>query len=309
MMKDMTMKTPSNPVRAWIQASRPFSFTASMTPVFLGAVLVPYLGRSARWELLPLIAIASLLMHAATNMVSEYFDYRKGVDRPDTYGGSRVLVDHLLPPAQLFLGSLVLFGIAACIGLVFIAIYGWPILMLGLVGMLGGFFYTAAPVGYKYLGLGDLCVFVLMGPLMVIGSFYVLTGSWDMRVLLISLPVGFLVAAILSGNNLRDILHDTQAGINSTATVLGARWARLEYSGLIVGAYAATVAMIAFGILPLWSLLTLLTLAPAVKNIKTAMTSRPDRPQAIAALDVQTAQLHLPFGILLMISVMLGAYL
>lgn len=309
MTPELTMNTPHGQLRAWIQAARPFSFTASMTPVFLGAALVPYFQQSGRWELLPLIAIASLLMHAATNMVSEYFDYRKGVDRPDTHGGSRVLVDQLLSPKQVLVGGLLLFAISAAIGLVFIAIYGWPILLLGLVGIVGGFFYTATPVGYKYLGLGDVCVFMLMGPLMVIGSFYVLTGSWRTEVLLISLPVGFLVAGILSGNNLRDILHDTQAGINSTASVLGYRWARIEYSGLIVGAYLVTLGMIAFGVLPLWSLLTLLTIPPAVKNIKAAMKSNVENPEQIATLDVQTAQLHLPFGVLLMISVLLGAFL
>ncbi len=309
MTSKLTMDTPHNQLRAWIQAARPFSFTASMTPVFLGAALVPYFKQSGRWELLPLIAIASLLMHAATNMVSEYFDYRKGVDRPDTHGGSRVLVDQLLSPNQVFVVGLLLFAVSAGIGLVFIAIYGWPILLLGLVGILGGFFYTATPVGYKYLGLGDLCVFMLMGPLMVIGSFYVLTGSWHTNVLLISLPVGFLVAAILSGNNLRDILHDTQAGINSTATVLGHRWARLEYCALIVFAYIVTIGMIAFRILPLWSLLTFLTVPPAVKNIKAALKSNVDEPKQIAMLDEQTAQLHLPFGLLLIISVLLGAFL
>jgi 1,4-dihydroxy-2-naphthoate octaprenyltransferase len=308
-MQELAMKTPQSQIKAWIQASRPFSFTASMTPVFLGAALVPFLEQSARWELMPLIAIASLLMHAATNMVSEYFDYVKGVDRSDTHGGSRVIVDKLLTAKQVFGGSLVLFGITACIGLVFVAIYGWPILVLGLIGILGGFFYTATPVGYKYLGLGDLLVFILMGPLMVIGSFYVLTGTYQNEVLWISLPVGCLVAAILSGNNLRDILHDTQAGINSTASVLGHRWARLEYSGLVVGAYVATVGMIAFGVLPLWSLLTLVTIPSAVKVIKAAMQSNLQNPEQIATLDVQTAQLHLSFGVLLMISVLLGAFL
>ncbi|MBC8377991.1 MAG: 1,4-dihydroxy-2-naphthoate octaprenyltransferase [Planctomycetes bacterium] len=309
MTPELSMNTPHGQLRAWIQAARPFSFTASMTPVFLGAALVPYFQQSGRWELLPLIAIASLLMHAATNMVSEFFDYRKGVDRPDTHGGSRVLVENLLPPKQVLVVGLLLFAISAGIGLIFIAIHGWPILLLGLVGILGGLFYTATPVGYKYLGLGDLCVFMLMGPLMVIGSFYVLTSSWQTEVLLISLPIGFLVAGILSGNNLRDILHDTQAGINSTATVLGHRWARIEYSSLIVGAYLVTLGMIVFGVLPLWSLLTLLTIPPAIKNIKTALKSQTDQPQDIATLDVQTAQLHLPFGILLMISVLLGAFL
>jgi 1,4-dihydroxy-2-naphthoate octaprenyltransferase len=309
MAQEFVMDTATGQLKAWIQASRPFSFTASMTPVLLGAAFVPFFEKTARWELMPLIVIASLLMHAATNMVSEYFDYVKGVDRPDTHGGSRVLVDKLLSPKQVFRGSLVLFGITACIGLVFVAIYGWPILVLGLVGILGGFFYTATPVGYKYLGLGDLFVFVLMGPLMVIGSFYVLTGTYQNEVLWISLPVGCLVAAILSGNNLRDILHDTQAGIHSTASILGHRWARLEYSGLVAGAYIITVSMVVLSVLPLWSLLTLLTLPPAVKNIRAALKSETPHPERIAMLDVQTAQLHFLFGVLLMISVLLGAFL
>ena len=309
MVKGLAMKTEAHSVKAWIQASRPFSFTASMTPVFLGAALVPFLQQSARWELMPLIAIASILIHAATNMVNEYFDYKKGVDHSDTYGGSRVLVDKLLPPRQVLLGGIILFGFTACIGVVFVVIHGWPILVLGLVGIFGGFFYTATPVGYKYLGLGDLFVFILMGPLMVIGSFYVLTGTYQNEVLWISLPVGCLVAAILSANNLRDIQHDTQAAISSTATLLGHRWARLEYSGLIVGAYVVTVGLVVFGILPSWSLLTLLTIPQAVKNIRAALKSDPHNPERIDMLDVKTAQLHLPFGVLLMISALLGAFL
>ena len=307
-MKSKTTE-PFRSLHLWIQAVRPFSFTASMVPVFLGAMFVPYLQQSARWTLFPLIMLASLFIHAATNLVNEYYDYQNAVDRPDTHGGSRVLVDKLLSPKQVLIGGIMLFGVTACIGLVFVAIHGWPILLLGAMGILGGFFYTAAPVGYKYIGLGDLFVFILMGPLMVIGSFYVLTGTYQYEVLLISLPVGCLVAAILSGNNLRDIMHDTQAGINSTASILGHRWARLEYSGLVVGAYVITFGMIAFGILPLWSLLTLLTIPPAVKNVKAAMKSNIQNPEQIAMLDVQTAKLHLVFGILLIISVLLGVFL
>ena len=298
MTRERTMHPSLRRWRVWVQAARPFSFTASMTPVFLGAALAPFFQQSARWWLLPLIVIASLMIHAATNLVNEYYDYQKGVDRPGSYGGSRVLVEHLLLPQHVLWGGIVLFGLTACIGLVFIAIYGWPILVLGLVGMLGGFFYTAAPVGYKYLGLGDVLVFILMGPLMVIGSFYVLTGAYRHEVLLVSLPVGCLVAAILSANNLRDILHDTHAGIRSTASVLGHRRAKWEYSGLVIGAYVSTGAMIAFGILPWWSLLTLAAAPLAVKNIKAALKSRIDRPEQIATLDVQTAKLHLLFGVL-----------
>jgi len=290
----------------WVQVFRPFSYTAAVIPVLLGAALTVYLKEAAVWWLLPLIVLASFFLQAGTNLVSEYFDYQKGVDRPETYGSSRVLVEKRLDPKQVFLVGLGCFALTACIGLAFIAQRGWPILLLGAIGLLGGFFYTAGPLAYKYLGLGDLFVFCLMGPLMVIGSFFVLTGVYDHSVLLISLPVGFLVAGILSGNNLRDITHDTQAHINTTATILGHRRARWEYVALTLGAYIAIPAMIIFDVLPLWSLLTFLTIPPAIKNIKSALKSHPDKPEEIVMLDVQTAQLHMPFGLLLIVSVILG---
>lgn len=309
MTNEQTLQLTPHSVGAWVQVFRPFSYTASIIPVLLGAALAVYLEQSAQWILLPLIVIASVLLQGGTNLVSEYFDYKKGVDRPQTYGSSRVLVEQLLTPKTVLLVGLGCFVLTAAIGLVFIAIIGWPIFIIGVIGLAGGFFYTATPAAYKYFGLGDLFVFCLMGPLMVIGSFLVLTGGYSYKVLLISLPVGFLVAAILSGNNLRDIVHDRQAKINTAATVLGHRWARWEYTALITSAYIAMLTMVGFRILPLWSLLTLLTVPPAIKNIKTALQSCAGQPEAIVMLDVQTAQLHMPFGLLLIVSVLLGAWL
>ncbi|MHC4926223.1 MAG: 1,4-dihydroxy-2-naphthoate octaprenyltransferase [Planctomycetota bacterium] len=306
---ELSIQTPPHSTKAWVQVFRPFSYTASIIPVLLGAALTLYLDQSSNWLLLPLIVIASVLLQAGTNLVSEYFDYKKGVDRPETYGSSRVLVEQLLNPLHVLIVGMACFAMTAAIGLVFITIVGVPIFIIGVIGLAGGFFYTATPAAYKYVGLGDLFVFCLMGPLMAIGSFLVLTGGYSADVLLISLPVGFLVAAILSGNNLRDIYHDTQAKINTAATLLGHRWARWEYTSLIVAAYVAMLVMVGFGVLPWWSLLTLLTAPIAIKNIKTALTSRPDDPEAITMLDIQTAQLHMPFGLLLIISVLLGAWL
>ena len=292
--------------KAWIQLFRPFSYTASIIPVLLGAALARNEQQPVRWGLLALIIPAAVLIHAGTNLVNEYFDYKKGVDRPESRGSGHPLVDRLVSPKPVLVVGMVCFMLSACIGLVFVTLYGWPILLLGVIGVLGGFFYTATPMAYKYLGLGDLFVFILMGPLMVIGSFYVLTGTCNHRVLLISLPVGCLVAAILSGNNLRDIVHDTAAGIKTTAMVLGFRLARYEYTALVAGAYAAVLVLVALKLLPLWSLLTLLTIPLAIKNIKFALKSHPDRPEEIAAIDVQTAQVHMLFGLLLIISVVLG---
>ncbi|MBN1125990.1 MAG: prenyltransferase, partial [Sedimentisphaerales bacterium] len=238
------MNQKKSNLAVWLQAVRAFSFPASIVPVAVGAVMAAHFEGPVAWWLLPLIALASVAMHAATNLVSEYFDYVKGVDQADTYGSSRVLVERLLPPRHVFVGGLVLFVVSCGIGLVFIAVRGVPILILGLVGALAGFFYSARPVGYKYFALGDALVFLLMGPLMVIGSFFVLTGSYSNDVLIASLPVGCLVAAILHANNMRDIGFDRRVHVRTVANLLGYNLSRVEYYALVGGAYLAVVVMI-----------------------------------------------------------------
>jgi len=291
----------------WLQAVRAFSFPASIVPVAVGTVLAAHFEGSVAWWLVPFVAVASVVMHAATNLVNDYFDYEKGVDKDDTYGGSRVLVSELLTPKQVFLGGMALFAVSCGIGLLFIAVRGWPILALGVVGVLGGIFYTARPVGYKYFALGDTLVFLLMGPLMVIGSYYVLTGSYRHAVLIASLPVGCLVAAILHANNMRDIQHDRNAHVRTVANLLGHDRARLEYYFLVGGAYVAVVGMILGGLVSLWGLLVFVTAPLAAKNLQRVIHSQPQQPESIATLDVQTAQLHLAFGLLLSLGILLGA--
>ncbi|HOL88129.1 MAG TPA: 1,4-dihydroxy-2-naphthoate octaprenyltransferase [Anaerohalosphaeraceae bacterium] len=287
----------------WLQAFRPFSYTASIIPVFLGAALA-YGNPETQWRLLPFVLAASLAIHAGTNLVNEYFDFLKGVDRPDTRGGSRVLPEGLLTPGAVLKAGLICFALTALLGLWFVQLRGRPILLLGLIGMAGGFFYTGFPFFLKYRGFGDPMVFVLMGPLMVIGSFYVLTGTYSHSVLWVSLPVGCLVAAILSANNLRDIEDDTRAGIQTTACLLGFRLAKLEYAALVLAAFGITAVLIILNILPALSLLVLLTAPLAVCNLRSVLRSGNCQP--IETLDRKTAALHLTFGVLLILSILLN---
>ena len=289
----------------WLQATRVFSLTASLIPVLAGAALA--VGEpAAKWWLLPLAILAAEAIHAGTNMVSDYFDYVNHVDRDYEFVSSRVIVEGWLSPGAVFWGGMTLLATSAAIGLVFIAVRGWPILVVGVVGLLGGYFYTAKPVGLKYLALGDVSVFVLMGPLMVIGAFLVLVGDYDHRVLLVSLPIGCLVAAILHANNTRDIQHDRQTGVRTMANRLGHRGAQIEYVLLLVFAYGLTVFLIATGHISVWALLVVFSIPIAIRNLRIMWKSDPDQPQSIAILDVQTAQLHLAFGILYVLGISVG---
>lgn len=286
----------------WIQAFRPFSYTASLIPALLGGACA-FREETTQWLLLPFVLAASLSIHAATNLTNEYFDFLKGVDRPDTSGGSRVLPEGWLTPQEILTAAVVCFLITAALGLWFVHLRGWPVLLLGLIGMAGGFFYTGFPLFLKYRGLGDPMVFLLMGPLMVIGSFYVLTGTFCPAVLWSSLPVGCLVAAILSANNLRDIDDDLRAGIQTTASLLGPRWAKIEYAGLVLSAFLVAFVLIGLRILPPLSLLILLTAPLAVRNLRSVFSR--DGSQPIEMLDRRTAALHLLFGLILILSILM----
>jgi 1,4-dihydroxy-2-naphthoate polyprenyltransferase len=297
--------TPRSRLSIWVQAIRVFSLTASLIPVLVGAALSVGVS-SVAWWLLPLAILAAECLHAGTNLVSDYFDFVHRVDKDYTFGSSRVIVEGLLPARKVFWGGMFLLAASAGIGLVFIAVRGWPILIVGVIGLLGGYFYTAKPVGLKYLALGDLSVFMLMGPLMVVGAFFVLTGEFHHRVLLVSLPIGCLVTAILHANNTRDILHDRLANVRTMANLLGHRGAVIEYELLVFAAYGLTAGLIATRHISLWASLVVLNIPIAIRNVQTMRNSVADHPQSIATLDVQTAQLHLAFGILYVLGIAIG---
>jgi len=294
--------------QTWARAARPFSFTASATPILLGTALAFY--ETGQVQVLMLIAalIGGMILHAGTNLVSDYFDYKKGVDREDTFGGSRILVEKVMEPADVLRGGLIAFGIATLIGVFLVMRLGWPIVMFGLAGIAGGYFYTAGPVGYKYRALGEFLVFALMGPLMVWGAHFVQIGTLQWMPLLVSLPVGVLVAAILFANNLRDIEDDTGSGYHTQASILGRKKARILYAGMLFGAYAILAMLVLFQKVPVWALLAIVSIPAALKVNRIIQDSLKNDRGHLAMVDVMTAQLHFQFGILFTIGIVLGHF-
>ena len=290
-------------------ASRPFSFTASATPVLLGTALAFW--QIGKIDVLLFIAalVSGILLHAGTNLISDYFDYKKGVDRVDTFGGSRVLVENQMQARDVLVGGFIAFTLATLIGVYLLIVRGWPIVMFGLAGVFGGYFYTGGPLGYKYRALGEFLVFTLMGPLMVWGAHFVQVGALEWAPVLISVPVGFLVAAILYANNLRDIEDDTSSGYQTQASLVGRKSARFVYSGMLISAYVVLAALVGFGKVPVWTLLVLLSIPAALKVNKLIQSSLNNERKHYAMVDVMTAQLHFQFGILFTIGIVLGHFI
>jgi 1,4-dihydroxy-2-naphthoate octaprenyltransferase len=291
---------------AWAEIVRPFSFTASTVPVAAAGAIAALHGRFS-WPLFLGALLAAVLLHVGTNVTNEIYDVRKGIDDITSPRASHALLKGRLTEREAFALVGAAFAAAAAIGVALVAARGWPVVVLGLLGLVGGFGYTAPPLQYKFRALGLPLVFLLMGPLMVVGAYYVVAGAFSWQALVVSLPVGLLVAAILHGNEWRDLSDDARAGISTLSIRTGRRAAHRLYVSLVVGAYLALAVAVAVGALPPPSLLAMLSLPLLVRVIRASELGAGGQQRAIAMIDLETAQLHAAFGFLLAAGLVIAA--
>jgi 1,4-dihydroxy-2-naphthoate polyprenyltransferase len=286
---------PSRP-QVWFQAVRFFSFTASVVPIVVGSALSLANGAFSLWLFLAML-VASILCHAGANLANDYYDHKKGIDTIDSLGPSKVIQQELLTPAEVKRGMLVAFAIASVVGLAIVAASGWQILIIALASLAVAFLYTGGPKPLAHIGLGEVAVFLFMGPVMVCGSYYVLSEEVTLESVLISLPVACLVAAILHANNIRDIDFDRKAGKITLATRFGRKFANLEYAFLIVLAYVFTVASVLYEPSDWPILVAFATVLMAIKLVRIVL--RDSGPMELNGVLRGTAGLHLKFGLLM----------
>ena len=290
----------------WYEIVRPFSFTASTVPVAAAGGLAA-VDHRMNWGLFVGAVFAALFLHIGTNVTNEIYDVRKGIDSITSPRASHALVKGRLSEREAFGLALAAFVVATGIGIWLIAERGWLVAVFGILGLVGGAGYTAPPLQYKFRALGVPLVFLLMGPLMVIGGYYVVTGTFDWNTVAVSIPVGLLVAAILHGNEWRDIGEDARAGIVTLSIRAGRQVAHIGYVSLVVGAYLALSMAVATKALPPATLLAMLSLPLLVRAIRSSELGAAGEQRAIAMIDLETAQLHAAFGFLLVLGLAVAA--
>jgi 1,4-dihydroxy-2-naphthoate octaprenyltransferase len=292
-------------IALWWRAVRPFAFPVSIVPPILGGIAAVLENPGSHFSVFRFIlaGIGCMVAHTGANLISDYYDYKARVDREGTFGSSGVLVREIMKPEQVYRGGWIALFVAACIGAYFVLstpnglFLLWPILIGGIFGI----FYTAGPVEFKYRALGDVAVFVSFGPAMVLGAYYVQAHHFSWGPVLYALPVGLLVDAILHSNNLRDIQNDKVVHIKTVPILIGERRAKIMYYGLVFGAYGLTLLLVALGRFPLLTLLILLSLPLAIKVVSMVRHKDALSVEKFAVIDAATAQLHLVFGILMIL--------
>jgi len=300
------MKKGKSRLNIWIRAFRLFSLSGSIIPVALGGILA--VDRGLFNVALFVFAIASIsALQIGANLLNVSDDYINKVDTRESFGSCDVVVKNLLTPKQVIRMSFCFFVSGALIGLYLTYEGGLVIFLLGLVGALGGYFYTRKPFKLKYRGLGIPLIFLLYGPLPVLGSSYLQTGQLGMREILLSIPVGLLTTAILHANDVRDIFHDSNAGIKTLSIIIGENRAKKLYAGFLIVPYLSVIIMTLSGVTPVWSIAVLITLPLAIENIKKIYAKNSDG-MGIKLLDQETAKLQMLFGIVFIASILVPAF-
>jgi 1,4-dihydroxy-2-naphthoate polyprenyltransferase len=290
---------------AW-EVVRPFSFTASLLPVSVGGAIALSQGRM-HWSLFLAALFGGLGLHIGTNVINEIYDVRHGIDSITSPRMSMAILKGRISERDAFVVAWSGFLLALLMGIYLTINRGWPIVLLGSIGFIGGYFYTAPPFQYKYRALGLPLVFVLMGPLMVIGAYYAVTGAFDPSLIVVSIPVGLLVTAILHGNEWRDVAEDTRHGFTTLSAQVGRDAAHWVYVMLVLGAYVAVGLAVMVGALPRLALLTLLSLPLMAWILRDAERGAEGHLRAIAMIDLMTARLHGAFGVLLLVGLVAGS--
>lgn len=299
----MSMHVPAiSQPKAWVLAIRPKTLPAAVSPVIVGAALAAADGHFAFWPVLAAL-LGALLLQIGSNLANDYFDAQHGADTPDRLGPTRVTAAGLITPAAMRAGMMVVFALAALVGLYLIWVGGWPIFLIGVASILAALAYTGGPKPFGYMGLGDLFVFLFFGPIALCGTYYLQAQSVSLDALLASLSMGALITAILVVNNLRDIDSDRAAGKYTLAVRWGRKGARDEYIILLALAYGVSL-ILAISNLSFWLLAPLLTLLRAFSLIATIRHAT-DGPALNAAL-AGTAQLSLLFAIALSLGFLLS---
>ena len=278
-------------------AVRPWSFPASAMPV---AVTIAYLfwrGMEIDWLSGVWAIINVVVFHAAGNVWSDYFDYRKGVDAEDTFGAKTMTSGEFTPREMLNLAiGLLLAALAMGVGLMLRA--GLPLLWFGLAGALTVVLYPRL----KYSALGDVDIMLAYALLPTLGTSFVATGCLQWEALWIALPVGLITVAILHSNNTRDIATDNRAKISTLAMSLGRNASKWLSAAEVLLPFAWVAGCALAGVFPLWTLLTLPAVVPAWMGARDMLRHDEQSADTIANLDERTAKLQLMFSLLFTVS-------
>ncbi len=305
-LSEILQSRPSK-ARIWFWELRlPFA-TASIVPILLGTTIAWALTGILLWDVFLLTLIGGVCVHLGANVANDYWDYRNGTDninvefiRPFT-GGSRMIQKGLLSPREVITGSMILLSFASIIGLYLMAIRGLLVLILGLLGIFFGFFYSSPPIKFVSRGVGEIIIGICFGIFLTLGAFYTQSQFFAWEPVIVALPISFLISLVLYINEFADYNADKAAGKYTLVVRLGRKRASQLYAIILVFCYLIPSIAVLMKITNWYTLIAFSTLPLSILGAYYALSAY-DRPIEMIPANVSTILNHLLTGITLLLA-------
>jgi 1,4-dihydroxy-2-naphthoate octaprenyltransferase len=266
-------------ISRWLIATR----SAVLVMTFISAAIAGLLAaRAGRFDVLLwlMVTVGLLFAHATNNLINDLTDHLKGVDKDNYFRaqyGPQPLEHGLMTRGQVFLYIAVTGFIALGAGAILVAVRGEATLALLGIGAFFVLFYTWP---LKYIGMGEVAVILVWGPLMVGGGYYVITGEVSLPVILASLPVALAATTVLFGKHIDKLDADAGKGIRTMPVLLGEAKARHATIAMFTLEYVLVGALVLTGYLS-WLLLVVAAALPwYVRALRVYRQPRPAAPPA-----------------------------
>lgn len=223
-------------VSRWLVSTRAAVLVMTFFSAAIAGLLAALVGEFVLWKWL-LLTIGLVFAHATNNLLNDYTDFKRGVDKDNyfrTQYGPQPLQSGLMSERELLIYAAITGLIALAAGLPLVLLNGWVAWALLASGIIFVLFYTWP---LKYIGLGEIAVILIWGPLMVAGGFFVITGQWDWNVAIASLPYALGPTTVLFGKHIDKLEQDKAKGIRTMPVLLGEKAARSVVLGMITLMY------------------------------------------------------------------------
>src|SRR5689334_6712296 len=237
-------------VSRWLLITRACVFSMTLTSGLIGGLLAAATAPAPRWDLFALALVGLVVAHACNNMINDYFDTTGGVDTAE-------YTRALYAPHPILSGLVSKRGLVATIAafnlldlailLVLVVARGWPVAAFALAGLFVSVFYVAPPLKLKHHGLGEPGVFVVWGPFMIGGTYYVTAGTLPAWTWVASIPYAIAVTTVLIGKHVDKYEQDQARGIHTLPVLLGKQFSLRLNQVLMALFYVTVVALVVRG--------------------------------------------------------------
>ena len=256
-------------VSKWLVITRACVFSMTLTSGIIGGLFALSVG-PVNWWYWFVALVGILLAHASNNMINDYFDFTQGTDESDDYPRG-LYSPHPIRSGWVsktkLMNAILIVNFLDLIIAIYLAVHiGWEIFIFALAGLFISVFYVAKPFQLKHKGLGELGVFIIWGPLMIGGVFFVVNGSMPAWVLAASVPYGVTVTTVLIGKHIDKIRPDAQHGVKTLPVLLGEQQALFLNKILFIAFHLIVILLVLTDTLGFWVLLSLLAIPKLIKE-------------------------------------------